>query len=85
MFYFYILRCSDKTLYCGKTDNLEKRVKEHNSGSSRSAKYTRGRTPVKLVYFEKFRTLGKALKREAEVKKWQKKKKEELIAHFKCT
>ncbi|MDO8497562.1 MAG: GIY-YIG nuclease family protein [bacterium] len=83
MYYFYILRCRDNTLYCGKTDNLEKRINEHNSGSSRSAKYTRGRTPVKLVYFEKFRTVGRALKREAEVKKWKKKKKEELVAAFK--
>lgn len=80
MFYFYILRCKDNTLYCGQTNNLEKRIKEHNSNSSKSAKYTKGRKPVKLVYSEKYSTLQEAMKREYEVKKWKKIIKEALIS-----
>ena len=82
MYYFYIVRCSDNTLYCGQTNNLEKRIKEHNSSSLRSAKYTRSRKPVKLVYFEKYPTIQLAMKREYEVKKLTKAKKEELIKSF---
>jgi len=66
--YVYILKCSDKTLYTGSTNNIEKRIKEHNNGKS-GAKYTRARRPVKLVYVETFSTLLNALKREAEIKK----------------
>jgi len=79
MFYFYILRCSDNSLYCGQTNDLKKRVREHNSDKFRSAKYTKGRRPVKLVYFEKYPTLQEAMKREWQVKKWPKSKKEVLI------
>ncbi|OGK15666.1 hypothetical protein A3H80_02245 [Candidatus Roizmanbacteria bacterium RIFCSPLOWO2_02_FULL_37_19] len=64
MFYFYILRCSDSTLYCGQTNNLEKRIHEHNSSTSRGAKYLRAKKPVALVYSEKFSTLQEAMKRE---------------------
>lgn len=78
-FYFYMIRCSDNSLYCGETNNLEKRIKEHNSNSSRSAKYVRARKPVKLVYFEKYSTIQLAMEREREVKKWKKEKKEALI------
>jgi putative endonuclease len=66
--YVYILECSDKTLYTGSTNNIEKRIKEHNNGKS-GAKYTRARRPVRLVYVETFSTLLNALKREAEIKK----------------
>lgn len=79
MYYFYILRCSDNTLYCGQTTNLGRRVEEHNSGSVKGAKYTRGRTPAVLVYFETYTSLQEALRREREVKKWKKDKKESLI------
>ena len=79
MYYFYILRCRDNTLYCGQTKNLKRRVKEHNFDDKKSAKYTKGRRPVKLVYFEKFPTLKKALQREIEIKKWTKEKKEKLL------
>ena len=50
MFYVYIIRCKDNTLYTGFTVNLEKRIETHNKGMG--AKYTRGRRPVKLVYKE---------------------------------
>lgn len=81
MFYFYILRCSDNSLYCGQTKDLERRVGEHNFDNKKSSKYTRGRRPVKLVYFEKFKTMSAAMKREWEVKKWKKEKKEKIV-HF---
>ncbi len=52
MNYVYILRCSDDTLYCGWTTDLERRISAHNKGTG--AKYTRSRRPVKLVYTESF-------------------------------
>ena len=73
----YIVRCRDGTLYCGWTDDLGKRVKAHNEGVG--AKYTRGRGPVNLVYFEEFENKSEALKREIEIKKMTKEKKEKLI------
>ena len=79
VYYFYMVRCVDNSLYCGQTNNLEKRIVEHNSNSSRSAKYTRARKPVKLVYSEKYKTLQEAMSREWQVKKWTKAKKEALI------
>lgn len=78
MYYIYLLRCSDNSLYCGQTKDLDRRIKEHNSDVSIS-KYTRARRPVKLVYIEKHRTLSKVLKREFEIKKLTKVKKEELL------
>lgn len=79
MYYFYILRCSDNSLYCGQTNNLERRIKEHNFDKFKSAKYLRGKTPVKLEYFESYPTLRLAMKRELQIKKWTKAKKEELV------
>ncbi|MBP6883422.1 MAG: GIY-YIG nuclease family protein [Microgenomates group bacterium] len=79
MYYFYILRCSDNSLYSGITNNLDKRLKEHNSIGTRGAKYTRAKKPVTLVYSEKHISKSSALKREAGVKKWTKLQKEKLI------
>ena len=76
-YYFYLLRCSDNSLYSGITNDLENRIKAHNFG--KGAKYTKSRRPVKLVYFEKLENKSMALKREAEVKKWSKTKKEKLF------
>jgi len=78
MHYLYILRCSDNSLYCGQTNDLKRRVKEHNSDNSKS-KYTRSRRPVKLVYFEKYKTVNEALKREFKIKKMSRFKKESLF------
>lgn len=78
-YYFYIVRCSDDTLYCGQTNNLERRLKEHNFDKNKSAKYLRAKKPVKLVYSEKFSTLQEAMKREWEVKNWPRSKKLTLI------
>ena len=79
MYFIYILRCSDKSLYCGQTNDLQRRIQEHNSDKFKSAKYTKGKRPVKLVYFEKYTTIQEAMKREFEIKKLTKEKKEALI------
>ena len=71
--YTYILRCSDDTLYTGWTNNLQKRLQMHNAG--KGARYTRGRLPVKLVYYEIFATKTEAMKREAQIKKLSRKQK----------
>ena len=77
-FTVYILKCADKTLYTGCTNNLVKRLREHNS-SKAGAKYTRARRPVKLVHLEKFRTLKAGRRREAEIKRLTRKQKLQLI------
>ena len=78
MYYLYLLRCSDNSLYCGQTKNLKRRIKEHNSNDSKS-KYTRARRPIKLVYFEKYKTVNEVLRREWQIKRWSRSKKEALI------
>ena len=80
MYYTYILRCSDGSLYCGYTDDLEKRVTAHNSGCG--AKYTRSRLPAELVYFEEFETKSGAMSREWHVKRMTRKEKLVLIDGF---
>ena len=52
--YTYILKCADGSLYCGWTNNLEKRLSAHNAGTA--SKYNRTRRPVELAYFEQFET-----------------------------
>ena len=80
MNYTYILRCADGTLYCGWTNNLEKRLKSHNEG--KGAKYTRSRLPVSLVYYEKFESSVEAQKREREIKKLSRSEKLNLIKNL---
>lgn len=75
--YIYILQCNDGTLYTGYTVNVEKRVKLHEAG--KGAKYTRGRGPFKLLYKESFPTKSAAMKREYEIKQWNREKKLSLI------
>lgn len=77
MNFVYIVQCSDETLYTGWTNNLKKRLEAHNKGTG--AKYTRGRTPVILKYFETFSTKEDAMKRECEIKKLSRQEKEKLI------
>jgi len=81
MYYIYIVECVDGTLYTGFTVDLEKRIQVHNKG--KGAKYTRGRTPLILKYYEEFSSKNEALKREIEIKKLNKLKKIELIEKFK--
>lgn len=78
MYYLYILKCADKTLYTGITTDLERRVVEHNS-SKLGARYTFSRRPVKLVYSKKFKNRSVASKEEARIKKLRRDKKLELI------
>lgn len=73
MWFVYLLRCSDDTLYCGITNNLEKRLSAHNSG--KGAKYTKNRTPVSVYYFETVEDKSTALKREIQIKKMSRKEK----------
>lgn len=73
MYYIYMVLCSDQTFYIGSTDNLVKRIKAHNCG--KGAKYTRGRCPVKLVYWEKHPDKGRALQREYRLKQWSREEK----------
>lgn len=75
--YTYILKCADDTLYCGWTNDLEKRLEAHNSG--KGAKYTRSRLPVELIYYEEFETKEEAMSREYHIKKLSREKKLELI------
>lgn len=80
IFFVYILRTSLNTLYIGQTNNLEKRLKEHKEG--KGAKYMRFVSSFELVYSEEFKTRSEAMKREYELKTWDKKKKEELIESY---
>ena len=64
----YILQCADTTLYVGSTNNLEKRIHQHNN-LKQGAHYTKIRRPVKLMYSDQFATLSEARKREAEIKR----------------
>ena len=78
MFYVYIVKCADDSLYVGCTNNLSKRLVEHNQ-SKRGAHYTKIRRPVVLQYSEEFKTLKDARKREAEIKSWARAQKLTLI------
>lgn len=75
--YVYILRCADGTLYTGSTDDAKRREAVHNSG--KGAKYTRGRTPVVVVYTEECESYSAALKREYAIKQLTRQEKIKLI------
>ncbi len=79
MHHTYILECADKSLYVGCTNNLEKRLVQHNN-SKQGAHYTKIRRPVYLKYSESFPILKEARAREAEIKRWPREKKLELCA-----
>jgi len=72
----YLLQCADGTLYCGITNDLDKRLATHNAGEG--AKYTRGRTPVKLLYRESCADKSAALKREMRIKRMSRNEKLKL-------
>ena len=75
--YAYLLKCSDGSLYAGWTNDPERRLKAHNSGTA--SKYTRSRRPVEMVYLEEFETKSEAMKREAAFKMMTREQKLELI------
>jgi len=74
VWYVYILRCVDNSLYIGETNNLDFRVRTHNDGSA--CTFTADRRPVMLVYFEKYETLTEAVTRERQLMRWTRAKKE---------
>ena len=78
MNYTYLLECADGTLYCGWTNDVEKRLAAHSRGTA--SRYTRSRRPVRLVYLEAFETRGEAMRREAEVKRLTREEKLALIS-----
>jgi len=76
MWYVYILECRNKAFYTGITNDLERRFKEHYKKTSH---YTSYNPPVRIVYKEPYETKSLALKREAQIKRWTRKKKIALI------
>lgn len=80
VWYLYMLRCKDDTLYTGITTDVEKRLEAHRSG--KGAKYTRGRAPLQLVYKETCGSHGAALRREWEIKGLSRQEKLDLIGSF---
>jgi predicted GIY-YIG superfamily endonuclease len=77
MYVVYILRCSDRSLYVGQTNNITRRLREHNAG--RGANFTSTRRPVTLAYTETHKTKSAAISRERQLKGWTRRKKEALI------
>ena len=73
----YILECADGSYYTGSSNNLERRLQQHQNGEG--ANYTKKHLPVKLVYFEEFQRIDEAFYREKQVQGWSRKKKEALI------
>ena len=73
----YILKCSDGSYYTGSTNDLERRLWQHQNGEG--ALYTKNRLPVELVYYEEYERIDYAFYREKQVKDWSRKKKEALI------
>lgn len=80
MNYTYILECMDGTYYTGWTNNLEKRLKDHNDG--KGAKYTKARLPVSLIYYEEFQTKEEAMRREYAIKHMTRNEKKQLISEY---
>ncbi len=77
MYYTYLARCSDDTLYTGYSRDVWKREARHNAGEG--AAYTRSRLPVEVVYCESFPSRSEAMKREFQIKKWTRAEKENLV------
>jgi putative endonuclease len=76
----YIVACADGSLYTGWTNDLAARLAAHNAGTG--ARYTRGRGPVALVYWEEYEDQGQARRRECEIKRMDRREKEALVASF---
>ncbi len=77
MYFCYLLRCSDGSLYTGITTDPVRRLKQHNRGQA--SKYTAARRPVRLVWKEKHRSRSSALRREAQLQRWPRRQKQALI------
>jgi putative endonuclease len=81
MWYVYIIKCADNTLYTGATTDVSRRIQEHNR--KKGGACTRARLPATLAYKETYRTRSEALKREAQIKRWPRQKKLTLIDNSK--
>jgi len=79
IWYLYVVRCSDDTLYTGITTDLARRLNEHNA-SKRGAKYTKTRRPINLIYYELYQSRSNAQKAECKFKKLTREQKEKKIA-----
>ena len=77
MYFIYILRCKDGSLYTGITNDVARRFEQHKRGQA--SRYTRAKGAGKIVYTEKVRSRGVALQREAEIKRWPRKRKLSLL------
>ncbi|QWT84919.1 GIY-YIG nuclease family protein [Chryseobacterium sp. PCH239] len=78
IYYVYIVKCSDNSYYTGFTNDLERRINEHNDGLN-SESYTYTRKPVELVFNHEFNDVNQAIRFEKQVKGWSRKKKEAII------
>ena len=81
MYFVYLLKCKNGTIYTGITTDIERRFKEHRDG--KGGAYTRSRKVKKVLYTEKYRTRSKAQKREYEIKSWDRDKKLALVLNKK--
>lgn len=81
VYFVYLLRCSDGSLYCGWTTDLDRRLVAHNAG--KGARYARSRRPVELVYFEECGSKSVAMRREWQIKELSRAEKLELVEAFK--
>jgi|SaaInlV_165m_DNA_1040744.scaffolds.fasta_scaffold21200_4 putative endonuclease len=79
MYFLYILQCSDNSFYTGITTDVERRFQEHKS--KKGGHYTSSHSVEKIVYTEEYKDRSSALKREAQIKKWSRKKKLNLIKY----
>lgn len=77
----YLIRVNDGSLYCGCTNDVERRVHEHKNVPSKGSKYVQSRLPCELVYTEEKPSRSEAMKREAEIKNMRKDKKEKLVSN----
>lgn len=75
----YIVKCADGSLYTGITVDIARRLNEHEGAKGRGSKYLRGRGPLELVFSCRFDSRNRALREEAKLKKWPRRKKEQLI------
>lgn len=82
MWYVYLLRCADNSLYAGITTSIERRILEHNNCNKKGAKYTRVRRPVALAYSEQLTDRSEASRREYQLKKLTKREKEKLVSSY---
>lgn len=68
MYYVYLLKCVDGSLYCGITTDLQRRLSEHNT-SKKGAKYTKSRRPVEIVWYQHAANRSEATKIELQIKR----------------